>query len=62
MKTGDQTTIREVAENAMLELATPPLAKVDLPADTRAQYIRIRRAAPGDPLVVNELRAFGKFE
>ena len=61
IKTGDQTAIREVAENAMLELATPPLTKVDLPADTRAQYIRIRRATPGDPLVVNELRVFGRF-
>jgi hypothetical protein len=62
MKTGGQTHIREASEHAVLELVSPPLAKIKLPADTRARYIRIRRAQPGDPLVVHELRAFGKFE
>ena len=61
MKTGDQTTTRDAAESAALELVPPQLARVDLPADTRAQSIRIRRAQPGDPLVVQELRVFGTF-
>jgi hypothetical protein len=62
MKSGDQPTVREAAENTAFEMATPPLAKIALPAGTRAQYLRIRRAVPGAPLAVQELRAFGKFE
>lgn len=62
IKSGGQAAIREAAENAMLELVGAPLAKVELPAESRARYIRIRRTQPGDPLVVHELRAFGKFE
>jgi hypothetical protein len=61
VKSGDQFLVHEVAENAVLEAATPPLAKVALPAGTRAQYVRIRRATAGEPLVIHELRAFGRF-
>jgi hypothetical protein len=62
IKSGDQVSVLEAPESATVALVTPPLARIDLPADTRAQYIRIRRAQPGESLVVNELRAFGKFE
>lgn len=62
VKSGDQTLVREVAENAAFEAATPPLAKVALPAGTRARYVRIRRATAGEPLIVHELRAFGRFK
>ena len=62
LKSGDQVSVLEATENTALELVAPPLAKIALPADTRARYLRIRRAAPGEPLAVQELRAFGRFQ
>jgi hypothetical protein len=59
VKSGDQTTVREFAESSITDLVTQPLVRIAIPNDTRARYLRIKS---GGPLVICEIRAFGKFE
>lgn len=51
-----------VAETGVLELGGGVPWVVDVPAGTKARFVRLARTKDGPPMVVKDFRVFGKFE
>jgi hypothetical protein len=53
--------VRVTPENSLFEVSKPSLVRLSVKEGTLARYVRIRRTRAGEPMILHELRVFGRF-